>query len=125
MSIKKGLNFLFITNCSNFLNMLFALCITKFISKEIFAQYSIVTSIALGLGAFYQIIHYLLSKHVTKHQDEIDFNLENILSIIFKFSLFISLLLTFISYFIIANVYSDINFNRYIFIYIFTSFLFV
>ena len=77
--------------------MLFAIFVTKYVDKETFALYSVITSVALGLGAFYQIIHYLI-KHTVKYETQKNFNLKNILNVIFNFSLFVGLILTILSY---------------------------
>jgi hypothetical protein len=122
-SIKQGLKFIFITNCTNFFNMIFAICVTKYLDKETLALYSIVTSVALSLGSFYQIIYYLISKHITKHQMEKDFDLNNTLNTIFNFSLLTAIIITILSYIIINYFYNNIETNFYIYLYIFlTSF---
>ena len=118
-----GLLFMFVTNCTNFFNMLFAIFVTKYVDKETFALYSVITSVALGLGAFYQIIHYLISKHTVKYETQKNFNLKNILNVIFNFSLFVGLILTILSYLIINYFYKNIDSNFYIYLYIlFTTF---
>lgn len=122
--IKLGFFFFFIINTANFINMSYAILIALYISKEIFSVYIIINSVVLSLGAFYQITHYLLSKHYTKRQFDKDFDLEGLNNLILNFSLLFTAFLTFVSFFIIQNKYPNISFNAYIYIYIFlTSFL--
>lgn len=122
-SIKQGLQFIFITNCTNFFNMVFSFCLTKYLDKENLALYSVITSVALSLGSLYQIIYYVISKYTTKYQIEKDFDLKGTLNTIFNFSLLTAIMNTILSYFVINYFYNNIDTYFYIYLYIFlTSF---
>jgi len=124
MSIKNSLQFIFITNCTNFLNMIFALANSKLASKEIFSLFSTVTSLILSLGAIYQIAHFLISKHIVKHKINSKTEIGNIINTILYVSLILGILITVVSIIIFNFIHIEVTINVSLVSYMFfTTFL--